>query len=496
MRSVKARYTQQTNPRMQGNPMIEALPPLVPDSHIAQSLALVPHFDLVQRQWSDQDRIQEILALSNFMYPLGLHIELSGAIQTTIREGYVGRCPANKTHVEALGELYKAQKNGGIYSQRHSVRMTSECGALLGVSGMGKTVTLKRWLSIYPPVIEHEELDILQLPYIYIEMSSAGSSVKALAYAIILQIDALLPQFGYADLYLGTRQTGEMLLQTVGRLMAIHYVGMLVVDETQNLNNSPSGAARVMTELTTLCNILNVPILFVGTPAAMKVLGRDFRIARRATGLALSKWERLPLYDDAGPDNLSEWAEFTMALSKYQWVKQPLEFDSEVLRIIYGYTQGILALTIKLFQFAQIRAISAGADELTLEWFDHVYEVDFKILHEVIGALSVNDTRILGRYSDAAPFADQVRLEQLSRSAKQHPPKAEALNPSPQEPGQADEPPPPAASIRPKSFPGAKPPATGYLEAYELAVKSKRPILKEFERMGFVANAEAVIPVD
>lgn len=86
--------------------------------------------------------------------------------------------------------------------------------------------------------------------------------------------------------------------------------------------------SRCTLRLTTLCNILNVPILFVGTPAAMKVLGRDFRIALRATGLALSKWERLPLYDDAGPDNLSEWAEFTMALSKYQWVKQPLEFDS------------------------------------------------------------------------------------------------------------------------------------------------------------------------
>ena len=411
---VKAHYTPHRISRMAGNPLIEALPPELSDEELVNSLWLSPDFQEDQRQWENHFRIQQIKSLSNMMIPLNRHVQLARMLDAMLREGYVGRAPRTKEFVEKLQEIYEIQNMGQSYSQRASTITTADTAALIGPSGLGKTTTVRRHLSRYPQVIFHEELNVRQVTYLHIDIPSDGASVKALAIAIITALDKLLPDLNYSDLYLRTtsRSSTEALIHSVSRLLTIHHVGLLIADEVQNLCNSKKGSQTVMTELVTMCNMLSVPILFIGTNRASQVLTADFRQARRSTGVGITPWTKLPRYDcdvdefsedfDALMD-ASEWAQFIEILWQYQWIRKPVPLTQDILDTLYLRTQGIIDLAIKLVATAQVRAVLTGTEVLSVELLELTYEEDFKLLHEAVEALAANDYVALARYADVAP---------------------------------------------------------------------------------------------
>lgn len=424
---VKAIYTEPRLPRLQNNPLISALPKPMSDELMADALMFAPNFHEEQRGWENHERIQQIQGLTSFMVPMSKHVELARTVDTMLREGYVGRAPRTKALVQNLQSIYEHQKAGLSFAQTATTAPTTASAALVGLSGMGKTTALKRWLATYPRVIHHEEINVVQVPYIHVDMSSSGDSVKALAIAVISQLDSLLPEHGYYKLYLSNtgRTSTDALIHTVGRLLCIHHVGLLVADEVQNLCNSPKGAQVVMTQLVTMCNMLSVPILFIGTNKAAKLLGADFRMARRSTGVCIPPWHRMLRYDDGSRGHLdaeafeqqSEWAGFVEVMWQYQWVRTPLKLTNEVLDTLYSCTQGILDLAIKLFAAAQVRAILDGHEVLSVDLLEQVYQENFHLMHEMIDALSANDHRKLSQFEDIRPLDLPTTVQSLVNTA-------------------------------------------------------------------------------
>lgn len=425
---VKAIYSEPRLPRLQNNPLISALPEPMSDELMADALMFAPNFHKEQRDWENHERIQQIQGLTSFMVPMSKHRELARTVDTMLREGYVGRAPRTKALVENLQSIYEHQKAGLSFAQTATTAPTTGSAALIGLSGMGKTTTLKRWLATYPRVIHHEDINVVQVPYIHVDMSSSGDSVKSLAIAVISQLDSLLPEHGYHKLYLSNtgRTSTDALIHTVGRLLCINHVGLLVADEVQNLCNSPKGAQVVMTQLVTMCNMLSVPILFIGTNKAEKLLGADFRMARRSTGVCIPPWHRMLRYDDGSgnsPDEdafelQSEWASFVAVMWQYQWVRTPLKLTNEVLDTLYSCTQGILDLAIKLFAAAQVRAILDGDEVLSVALLKRVYKENFHLMHEMIDALSANDHRKLSQFEDIRPLDLPTTVQSLASTAK------------------------------------------------------------------------------
>lgn len=505
MNTVDARYTPQELDSMKGNIMIEALFPVPTDEQIFSNLLRLPDFDVAQRSLPRANRLQLIEALSDFMIPQGRHLELVRRIDTTIRYGYIGRQPQRHSHVRSIQALYEAQKAGGTFSQAYAAKPTTNSAALLGISGMGKTVTVRRWFAQYPPAIKHESYAHPQIPYLHVDMSTAGDSVKALAANVIRQIHMILPEYNYEGTYLENKRVStEMLLQAAGSLLSIHYVGILVVDEVQNLVRltakssrgqaapSAQGAEKIMAELTTLCNITNVPILFIGTPQAALVLDTNFRIARRSIGLGLSEWSRMPFYDDPTTRE-SEWIDFVRELATYQWVKTPLELDEDTLLSIYDYTQGIVALAIKLFSNAQMRAILNETEAVTPALLAHVYETDFKLLRPMLEALKYGDQKSLDRFGDVSDMASQIRHLTTPFGPHRIAPR------TPRQPRQAND----------KARNAAAKPATKkdtqdsgnparvprYSSAHRAAATAKIPVMEEFLRRGLIRDVEQLVPL-
>lgn len=412
-----AHYSPQRIPQFVGNKMIEALPPSMSDEELLAALSLSPPFSPEQRAWPTHERMYMLKELYNFMVPLSKHFELGRALDTLIRSGYVGRAPRTPEHngvYKAIQDNEKAKRSFSQATQTHTPQLST---SLIGISGMGKSTLVKRWCAHIIEVIYHPDLHIYQVPYLHIEMPSDGSSVKGLAHGILQKLDQLIPGANYYRDYASKGRPGaDTLMRSVARVMNLHFVGILICDEVQNLANARKGQQTVMTELVSACNDLKVPILFIGTTKALKVLSLDFRQARRSCGHGVSPWERLPA--EVGPGEIDEWTGFLEVLWINQWVQKPVELNDELKSIMYRFSQGIIDVAITLFASAQARAMLDGSETITSGLIQKVFLEELGPLHRAIDALHHNDIEAIAQFDDIGAGLELSRvIDNMSRKA-------------------------------------------------------------------------------
>lgn len=414
---VQAIYTPQKLPHYRGNPMLEALPPSLSDEGMIELFTVRPDFETEQRTWSAADRLQMIGTLKRVLVPLRRHVELGRALDTMLRNGYVGRMPRTPEYARRCQNIYAAQKAG---NQRRSTTadFTSQLSALLmGLSGMGKTSVVKQWLTQFPEVIYHESTNTYQVLWLHIEMPNDGTSIKGLAHAILHRLDELIPDANYYEDYAGGgRNSADALMRSVAHVMNMHFVGFIVADEIQNLAQAHKGKQTVMTELVSACNELGTPILFIGTNKAGKVFNLDFRQSRRASGQGITAWNRL--LNEADEFGVNEWNDFLSTIWNYQWVARPVELDAQYVELLYHYSAGVIDIAVKMFACAQARAILDGTEQLTPELLANIYNNEFKLIHPMLEALRDDDFERLAQYEDIAPVGLEELLDSVERRVK------------------------------------------------------------------------------
>lgn len=422
--------------RYQGNQLIEALPEALNELEIVESLELLPDFDPASRQWGRSERMRELLVLLNIMYPLSCHVELSLALDTLLREGYVGRRPHSAQHMAIYQEIHEDSLKPAAFRQSHDTLVPKLSTALISASGMGKTTTVQRCLARYPKVIYHPELDLYQIPALHFEMPSDGKGVKSLLTSIIEAVADLIPNNTYREDYIRqSRESVSSMQSSVRRLLNKHCVGLLVPDEVQNVANTRKSDQVVMTELTTLANKSQTPVMYIGTPKANRVLGLDFRQARRSIGLSLGNWNPLPRFDTLPDEDgvlveqPGEWVDFITAVWRYSWVQKPVPLTEALLETIYYCTQGIIDLALKLLILTQARAILDGSETISEQLLMSVYDEQFKLLHPMLDALRENDHGALAKFEDVKSFDVRDALDDLSRRYRARSSRGVAVRP-------------------------------------------------------------------
>lgn len=415
--AVEARYTKQHLEKYKLNPLIEALPTVDSVVDCLDTITYLPSFDAEERNLSLIERHRLLGNLVNLMVPLERHVELAMAVDSMLRNGYVGREPETAQRAKRFQAMYEKQKSGESFRQTATTRTPQISASLIGLSGMGKTTMVQRFLATYPQLIHHPESHLYQVTYLHVEMPSDGKSVKGLAHGILAELDRLIPEACYYEEYANRGKTGaDTLMRSVARLMHLHCVGLLVCDEVQNLCNSHKGGDTVMTELVSACNDLGLPILFIGTNKAAQVLTRDFRQARRATGCNISIWDRLPEFVE--PGEVNEWESFLQTIWQYQWTKKTVPLNAAFSRAMYFYSQGVIDIAIKLFAATQGMAMNDGSEEISLAHIDQTFSKHMSLLAPMIDALRANDLKALARCEDIAPISMDFLVDSAVRRAR------------------------------------------------------------------------------
>lgn len=372
------------------NPFIMALPPITDDAGAGLAMTRIVRATAAQRNKPGHLRQHELGAIEDFFQPLDDHVDLFQRISTMIRSGYVRRNPTKAAYVremnasvKELDRLEKGEKTGEAAKPRKAV---GNSATLLGLSGVGKTSASYAVLGCYPQVIRHPRLtgpfrSMLQLVWLHV-ICPENASQKGLLIAVILAFDRQLGT-DYHGLYV-RRGTIYSLRTAVARLAFLHGLGLLVIDEVQHLNHAKAGGPEVMIDFfKILSEVMLVPLLLVGTEEAEERLSGNFQAARRHSGLPL--FAPTPLYslgESGQPEVNPAYRFFLEGLFEAQYLREPIVPNDDLLRAMHYMSAGIRAIDVKLFWLTQVRALSIGAERLTLELFRSVYQDCFKPLHE------------------------------------------------------------------------------------------------------------------
>ena len=289
---VDAVYIDPGLDRYRGNPLIEALPPIMDLQALKVKLTGKLTFNPQDCYEKGHLRAHQISALlDDFFQPLSIHKQLEEKISVMIRGGYVGRNIAdgslNKRMQEGYQRIMSGATNDFRFAQSNS---TAKSLSLIGCSGSGKSSTINRILATYPQAIYHQEYNFVQLTYLRIECPSDGS-LKSLCLNFFREVDRTLST-GYEEKYARKRHSTEVLLSLMGQVATQRALGVLVIDEIQRLTLKRSISKEAMLEFfVALVNVIGVPVIMVGTPKARSIFEMELQAGRRSAGFGSLFWE-------------------------------------------------------------------------------------------------------------------------------------------------------------------------------------------------------------
>lgn len=393
-------------PEYAGNPFIAQLPPPLSVREALIALTDLPAYNVVERQYPSHLRCHCIQRLARYFDPMNRHLALEQRVGALIRQGYIGRNPRTTDFIHRLHNNHERVLQRDLDVALHPVETTASGFALIGSSGIGKSRSIDRILRLYPQTIFHEEpMALVQVSWLKLDCPHKGSA-KQLCISFFREMDRLLGSRFQASHGAGRTALDEMVVH-MARIADLHALGLLVIDEVQHLMQAPgAGREDLLNFLVTLINKIGLPVMIVGTPAALPLLQGAFRQARRASGIGSAVWEPMP--------ESADWEGFVRRMWAFQWTRTDTPLTDELIAVLRDESQGITDVVIKLYMLAQLRAIQLGELGGREEVIDaglirHVARTELSLIAPMIDALRRNDQRALQRFDDLMPLDGFVR---------------------------------------------------------------------------------------
>lgn len=170
---------------------------------------------------------------------------------------------------------------------------------------------------------------------------------------------------------LRTRDTVDMLIGNVSQL-ALNHIGVLVIDEIQNVYEHRYGSDLVAM-LTQLINNSGISICMVGTPESVNFFEGKMQLARRSLGLCY------------GPVPYNKFfREFCATMFSYQYVKQKTEITDYIMEWLYEHSAGMISVVVFLLHDAQELSIMNGREILDIKALNEAFDKRMQMLHPYI----------------------------------------------------------------------------------------------------------------
>lgn len=396
---IFASYAKQLIPEYAGNPLIEALPPILSE---ATAMELISNFPQPVRpeelELDGPTRVHCIDRLRTIVQPFLLHLDLESMFSLLIRRGYVGRNPTSPDTVRHLHSLSGAQRYHDAF------KSTAETFSVVGLSGIGKSTALHAILSLYPQTIRHERYEgkqfvHTQITWLKLDCPRDGSLV-GFCQQFFYAVGNALGDKDYYKRYRHRNLTDA--LQQMEQVASTFFIGALLIDELQNLHLAKTGGKESMLNFFLhLVNNIGIPVVFIGTNSMISLFSDVMRNARRCCGVGMLEFKRFEKEDE-------EWRFLVENLWSYQWCRQTAELTEEIFDALYEHTQGVTDFLVKLLVLCQRYAIQSGSECLTAGVIALVSNAKMQILKPALSALRSRDPKRMRQFDDLMPIEDQL----------------------------------------------------------------------------------------
>lgn len=388
---VEASYVPSEIPEYIGNEFIEALGPIRSSKQLAKLMSYHPAYDLSERQLPAHIRKHLILRLKRFYEPLTDQNTIAQTLSEMIHSGYVHRSPSTPAFRDYLQQSYLMRQQGKVTEQVPDIEPMCDSYAIIGVSGVGKSRLTRRGLAQFPKLIWHPKLRMFQVPYIIVECPYNGT-IRQLALNFFSELDKVA-ETSYEVRFAKRAMTVEELIREINTAAHLYGIGLIIIDEIQHAKAAPgsAGEKKFLNFIVRFVNTSVAPVVMIGTMSSLAMLQSDFRQARRTIGSLLSNHK-----------NDKEWDHFLKSLWQYQWTKKVSPLSDTINLAMYERTQGVLDLAVKLYQYAQRRAIDSGIEEIDTGLIHAVANEEFTRVAPMVDALASGDMAKLAKFGDLA----------------------------------------------------------------------------------------------
>nr|WP_317361497.1 AAA family ATPase [uncultured Blautia sp.] len=344
---------------------IKELPEMKSGEELIEELSIFPDYNDSIRQESQTVRLMRLSDLYRLYVPSNMSTEIYAKLYLALL-----RSLQKKGTQAAIRQKY--QNYNRIQNQEYrGIIGGSDSFTIIGTSGIGKSSAISRAIELITEnrVIEIEEPYVKVIPCVIVQCPF-DSSVKGLLLEILRKVDEELGSSYYKNA-VRARATTDMLIGSVSQV-ALNHIGMLIVDEIQNVVNSKNGKSLIGS-LTQLINNSGISICMVGTPECNPFFEQAMQLARRSVGLQ---------YQSMAYDAYFE--SFCKILFEHQYVKNRTEISSAIIEWLYEHSSGILSVVVSLIHDAQEIAILSGKEILDMEMLNQAYNQRLSFLHSYI----------------------------------------------------------------------------------------------------------------
>ena len=345
--------------------VIHILPTMKSGDDLLSSMEVLPEYDESIRSNEAPVRLMALSDLYRIYVPSQMSLEIYSKMYLALLRSLQKK--GTKMAVQQKNQNHKA-----VIQQEYSGIMGgSDSFTIIGSSGIGKSSAISRAITLITEnrVIEVENPYTKIIPCICVQCPF-DSSVKGLLLEILRKVDEII-ESKYYENALRARTTTDMLIGSVSQV-ALNHIGLLVVDEIQNVCNSKNGKSLVGM-LTQLINNSGISICMVGTPESAVFFEQAVQLARRSLGLRYDVMEY-------GTD----FRNFCEIVFSYQYVKQKTEITDGIMEWLYEHTSGNISVVVSLIHDAQEIAILNGKEVLDLEALQEAYKQRLSMLHGFI----------------------------------------------------------------------------------------------------------------
>ena len=332
--------------QMTGNPFLESVPEQMDRGTFFRRIYGKPPFPPDMADITQEERHVCLSYLSGLYIPMDYLYTVYDILLRAIRTTYT-----TKTMLDTVRQMQalRDHRSAGFATQAQS-------GSLLGVPGIGKTSAVRRCLSLLPQCITHMEYKgksfyKKQILYLFVECP-ADCSIKTLAYSMIAAVDRAIGSEYFRIAARQSRLSASALVTQVKIICLNHGIGLIVVDELQNVICTAERNRQIKPLIKFLVELVNdtcTSLYFVGTSEADQLFSQQEHLKRRTRGLRL-----LPLKPDAA------YRTFLEQVWQYQVTPGRMALTDAAANRIYDHSGGIPSYILQIFQESQAQALTQG----------------------------------------------------------------------------------------------------------------------------------------
>lgn len=373
------------------------LPEMKSGNELISALSIIPEYDETICQQNQAVRLMALSDLYQIYIPSQMSLEIYSKLYLALL-----RSMQKKGTQMAIKQRYENYK--AIQQQSYSgILGGSDSFTIIGTSGIGKSSAISRAISLITEnrIIETDKPYTKIIPCLIVQCPF-DSSVKGLLLEILRKVDEELGTDHYIHAVKSRASTTDMLIGAVSSI-ALNNIGMLVVDEIQNVVNSKNGKSLIGA-LTQLINNSGISICMVGTPESTVFFESAMQLARRSVGLQYTTMN----YDEY-------FQSFCKIIFKYQFLKNRTEITAAITEWLYEHSAGVISVVVSLIHDAQEIAILTGKEVLNLDTLNEAYQQRLSLLHGYIQPSVIQNKPTTKKKKTAA----SVKKNQIQSQPKQ-----------------------------------------------------------------------------